>query len=56
MHPQDHELELASDELGSLPDNELDAAQGGLFWIDIHMPYNDFTRWPGGNFSPTRLC
>jgi hypothetical protein len=56
MHPQDHELELASDELSSLSDNDLEAACGGLRWIDIHMPYNDFIRWKVNDPSPTRLC
>ena len=49
-------IDLASRELISLSDNELEATRGGLKWIDIHMPYNDFIRWKGGDPSPTRLC
>jgi hypothetical protein len=52
----DSSSDLASSELSSLSDNQLEAVSGGLFWIDIHMPYNDFSRWPGGDYSPTRLC
>ena len=25
-------------------------------WIDIHMPYKDFIKWPGGDPSPTRVA
>ena len=47
---------FASSELGSLSDNQLDTVSGGLKWIDIHMPYNDFNRWKINDPSPTRLC
>jgi hypothetical protein len=47
---------LASDESSSLSDNQLQAACGGLRWIDIHMPYNDFIRWKVNDPAPTRLC
>ena len=50
------EVEFDSRELSSLSDNELDAAHGGLKWIDIHMPYNDFIRWKINDPSPTRIC
>jgi hypothetical protein len=64
MSTQDEKLDFASDfssdfasgELGSLSDNQLEAACGGLKWIDIHMPYNDFNRWKINDPSPTRLC
>ena len=33
--------------------DELDAVSGGrIRWIDIHMPYKDFIKWPGGDPSP----
>ena len=48
--------DLASSELSSLSDNQLEAVSGGLKWIDIHMPYNDFNRWKINDPSPTRLC
>ena len=64
MSTQDDKLDFASDlsshvassELSSLSDHQLDAVHGGLKWIDIHMPYNDFIRWKINDPSPTRLC
>jgi hypothetical protein len=36
---------------------ELEFVSGGrIRWIDIHMPYNDFIKWPGGDPSPTRYA
>ena len=64
MRTQDDELDVAwefsadfaSSELGSLADDQLDGVNGGLKWIDIHMPYNDFNRWKINDPAPTRLC
>jgi bacteriocin-like protein len=51
------EIDLLSGENNQLSDNELDAVSGGrIRWIDIHMPYNDFIKWKGGDPSPTRLA
>ena len=37
--------------------DELDAVAGGrIRWIDIHMPYNDFIKWPVNAPSPTRYA
>jgi len=64
MRSQDDQIDTASDfssdfassELSSLADNQLDAVSGGMRMIDVFMPYNNFIVWPGGNYSPTRLC
>lgn len=54
---QEREIDLLSDETCLLSADELDAVSGGrIRWIDIHMPYNDFIKWPGGDPSPTRLA
>jgi len=46
--------ELMIDELTV---GELDIVCGGrIRWIDIHMPYKDFIKWPGGDPSPTRYA
>ena len=52
-----NEIDLLSDAINLLSDNELDAVSGGrIRWIDIHMPYKDFIKWPGGDPSPTRIA
>jgi bacteriocin-like protein len=56
MHTKEREIALLSDEINLLSNDELDAISGGTKWIDIHMPYGDFNKWPGGDPSPTRLC
>ncbi len=56
MHTKERKIDLLSDEINLLSDDELDAISGGTKWIDIHMPYGDFNKWPGGDPSPTRLC
>lgn len=44
-------------EIREMTTKELDAVSGGkIRWIDIHMPYKDFSKWPGGQPSPTRLA
>jgi len=51
------EINRPSDEINPVSDNELDAVSGGrIRWIDIHMPYKDFIKWPGGDPSPTRVA
>ena len=50
MTTQEREIDLLSDEINRLSIAELDAVSGGrIRWIDIHMPYNDFIKWPGAN-------
>jgi hypothetical protein len=57
MTTQEREIDLLSDEINRLSIVELDAVSGGrIRWIDIHMPYNDFIKWPGGQPSPTRYA
>ena len=54
---QEREIDLLSDETKLLSADELDAVSGGrIRWIDIHMPYKDFIKWPGGDPSPTRIA
>jgi hypothetical protein len=37
--------------------DELDVVSGGrIRWIDIHMPYKDFIKWPISAPSPTRYA
>ena len=53
----ERENDLLSDETNRLSIVELDAVSGGrIRWIDIHMPYKDFIKWPGGEPSPTRYA
>jgi bacteriocin-like protein len=47
MHTKAREIDLLSDEINLLSDDELDAISGGMKWIDIHMPYGNFIKWPG---------
>ena len=57
MNTEEREIDLLSDNIGLLSADELDAVSGGrIRWIDIHMPYNDFIKWPGGDPSPTRIA
>jgi hypothetical protein len=43
--------------IDELSADELDVVSGGkIRWIDIHMPYKDFIKWPGGQPSPTRYA
>ena len=51
------EINMLSDQINPVSDDALDAVSGGrIRWIDIHMPYKDFIKWPGGEPSPTRLA
>jgi hypothetical protein len=56
MNTRESEIDLRSVEINLLSDHELDAVSGGTKWIDIHMPYGDFIKWPGGDPSPTRYA
>jgi hypothetical protein len=57
MNTREREIEMLSGDTHLLSADELDAVSGGrIRWIDIHMPYNDFIKWPGGDPSPTRLA
>jgi hypothetical protein len=57
MTTQEREIDLLSGEIDQLSIVELDAVSGGrIRWIDIHMPYKDFIKWPGGEPSPTRYA
>ena len=57
MTTQERGIDLISDEINQLSIVELDAVSGGrIRWIDIHMPYNNFIKWPGGDPSPTRYA
>jgi hypothetical protein len=55
-HKIDLTIDLDSNELSSFSDEQLDAVCGGMRWIDVFMPYKNFILWPGGNYSPGRLC
>ena len=51
------EINMLSDQINLVSDDALDAVSGGrIRWIDIHMPYKDFIKWPGGDPSPTRVA
>jgi hypothetical protein len=56
MTIRDFETNLASDDISLLSDDELEAASGGLSWLDIHMPYGDFNKMPINAPGPTRYC
>jgi hypothetical protein len=57
MTTQEREIDLLSDDANQLSIVELDAVSGGrIRWIDIHMPYNDFTKMPVNAPAPTRYA
>lgn len=51
------EINMPSEGINPVSDKELDAVSGGrIRWTDIHMPYKDLIKWPGGDPSPTRVA
>jgi hypothetical protein len=54
MNTREREIDLLSDEINQLSDHKLDAVSGETKYI--HMPYGDFSKWPGGDPSPTRIA
>jgi hypothetical protein len=57
MRTEESELDRPGVKINLLTEAELDAVSGGMIrWIDIHMPYLDFIKWPGGEPSPTRYA
>lgn len=57
MTAEERKSDMLSNDGTQLSIVELDAVSGGrIRWIDIHMPYKDFNKWPGGDPSPTRYA
>ena len=57
MTTQKRAIDRLSDRTNQLSIVELDAVSGGkIRWIDIHVPYKDFIKWPVNAPSPTRYA